>query len=242
MVSGQCFCSIPQQILLIADDWPLIAEMVKDGYPFLLVSLVLAGLAGLAQWWAVWAVFLLLAAFVAFFFRNPKRQIPADPALIVSPADGKVVKVQSGEYPGFGYGRRISIFLSVFDVHVNRLPVEGKIQDIRYYRGRFMAAFQHRASEENERNSLWIRQGDHVFRVTQIAGLIARRIVCWKKPGDLAARGELFGMIRFGSRVDLELPAEVEILVKVGDRVRGGSSAVGRLHFTAEPQRTQAKN
>lgn len=203
--------------------------MAKDGYPFFGSIVVLAVLAAMLQWIFAAAVFLILALFVAFFFRDPHRVIPADASLVVSPADGKVVRIQKASYDGLGPCHRISIFLSVFNVHINRIPIDGRITDIQYRRGKFIGAFNHRASDENEQNSLWIRHENRTFRVTQIAGLIARRIVCWKKPEDPASRGERFGLIRFGSRVDLDLPEDVELLVKVGDHVKGGGTAVGRL-------------
>jgi len=134
--------------------------------------------------------------------------------------------IDEGEAARF---QRVSIFLSVFNVHINRIPSDGWITDIRYTQGKFLAAFNHLASEQNERNCLWLKQDDRCYRITQIAGLIARRIVCWKKPGEQVRKGDRFGLIRFGSRVDLDLPMDVEILVKVGDKVRGGMTVVGRL-------------
>ena len=165
---------------------------------------------------------MLLWAFVAFFFRNPKRTIPADPRIIVSPADGKVVKVER-----IGNVFRLSIFLSIFDVHVNRSPMRGRIEAIDYRRGKFKAAFNHAASVENERNIIMIGEGQVKLVVTQIAGLIARRIVCWKKVGDFVEKGELIGLIRFGSRVDVLFPAGTEATVETGTRVRGGSTPIG---------------
>jgi phosphatidylserine decarboxylase len=205
--------------------------MHKEGLPFVLLPLAAAAAAGVFQWipWILVPLFLLLAGFCAFFFRDPERVIPADPALMVSPADGRVVRITTIQDDHGHTLQRISIFLSVFNVHINRLPLDGRIADIRYSRGKYLAAFNHKASEENERNCLWLTYGGRTFRITQIAGLIARRIVCWKKPGDEVRKGERFGLIRFGSRVDLDLPEEAEILVKIGDRVRGGSSVVARL-------------
>ena len=163
-----------------------------------------------------------LAAFVAFFFRNPKRHIPPDPRVIVSPADGRVVKVER-----VGNVTKLSIFLSIFDVHVNRSPIAGRIEAIDYKRGKFKAAWNHAASVENERNVIMVAQGDLKLVFTQIAGLIARRIVCWKKVGDTVTKGELIGLIRFGSRVDVLFPAGAEATVQPGMRVRGGSSGIG---------------
>jgi phosphatidylserine decarboxylase len=167
---------------------------------------------------------LFLAAFVGYFFRNPAREIPAGDNLIVSPADGKVVRVAS-----LPEGQGISIFLNIFDVHVNRAPIGGELEQVEYRRGRFKAAFDEEASRVNEQNILSIRGQRIRVVVKQIAGLIARRVVCWKRPGHFLERGELFGLIRFGSRVDVILPKEVKLLVKVGDRVKGGSSVIGEL-------------
>jgi phosphatidylserine decarboxylase len=165
---------------------------------------------------------MLLAVFVAFFFRNPKREIPPDPRVIVSPADGKVVKVDR-----VGNVTKLSIFLSLFDVHVNRSPIAGRIEAIDYKKGTFKAAFNHAASVENERNVIMVADGNLKLVFTQIAGLVARRIVCWKKVGDTVAKGELIGLIRFGSRVDVLFPAGTEATVEPGTRVKGGSSAIG---------------
>jgi phosphatidylserine decarboxylase len=164
----------------------------------------------------------LLAVFVAFFFRNPKRVIPSDPQVIVSPADGRVVKVER-----VGNVTKLSIFLSIFDVHVNRSPIAGRIEAIDYKKGKFKAAFNHAASVENERNTIMVVQGGIKIVFTQIAGLVARRIVCWKKVGDTVGKGELVGLIRFGSRVDMLFPKGTAVTVERGARVRGGSSPIG---------------
>ena len=196
--------------------------IVKDAYRFLiplLAATVLAFALGLSR---VAILVLLLAAFVAFFFRNPRREIPSDPRVIVSPADGRVVKIER-----VGNVTKLSIFLSIFNVHVNRSPIAGRIEAIDYRRGKFKAAFNHAASVENERNVIMVAQGNIKLVFTQIAGLVARRIVCWKKVGDTVSKGELIGLIRFGSRVDVLFPAGTEVTVKRGDRVRGGSTPIG---------------
>lgn len=196
--------------------------IVKDAFIFLL-PLLSAAIASLWLGWTFAAVFLLLlAGFVAFFFRNPRREIPADPRIIVSPADGKVVKIDR-----VGNVTRLSIFLSLFDVHVNRSPMRGRIEAIDYKRGRFMAAFRNAASVENERNIIMIGQGNVKLVLTQIAGIVARRIVCWKSVGDFVQKGELVGLIRFGSRVDVLFPAGTEATVEIGMRVRGGATPIG---------------
>ena len=196
--------------------------IVNDAYRFLLPLLAATILAiGLQLYW-VGFLGLLLAAFVAFFFRNPQREIPSDPRVIVSPADGRVVKVEK-----VGNVTRLSIFLSIFNVHVNRSPIAGRIEAIDYRRGKFKAAFNHAASVENERNVIMVARGDIKLVFTQIAGLIARRIVCWKKVGDTVGKGELIGLIRFGSRVDVLFPAGTDVTVEKGARVRGGSTPIG---------------
>jgi phosphatidylserine decarboxylase len=196
--------------------------IVKDAFRFLIPLFVSAALAFVLGLYLAAFLVMLLAGFVAFFFRNPKREIPPDPRVIVSPADGRVVKVER-----VGKVTKLSIFLSIFDVHVNRSPMAGRIETIDYKRGKFRPAFNHAASVENERNLVMVAQGDLKLVFTQIAGIIARRIVCWKKVGDAVAKGEIIGLIRFGSRVDVLFPAGTEATVEPGIRVRGGSSAIG---------------
>jgi len=198
--------------------------IVKDAYRFLLPLSATV----IASFWldrpGAGLFLLLLTAFVAFFFRNPKRDVPSDPRVIVSPADGRVVKVER-----VGSVTKLSIFLSIFDVHVNRSPMRGRVEAIDYRRGRFKAAFNHAASVENQRNIIMIGQGPVKLVFTQIAGLVARRIVCWKKVGDFVDKGELVGLIRFGSRVDVLLPAGTEAIVGKGARVRGGATPIGLI-------------
>ena len=200
--------------------------MVSDAYRFLLPLLLGSVLVGFYSPVAA-AILIVIAGFIGYFFRNPKRLIPQGENLVVSPADGKVVRIfnlpERGDQAG---GQGISVFLNIFDVHVNRSPIEGKLESFEYKRGRFKAAFDEEASYVNEQNVLTIRGHDMQVVVKQIAGLIARRVICWKKPGDSIERGELIGLIRFGSRVDILLPRQVRILVKTGDRVRGGSSVL----------------
>ena len=204
--------------------------MISDAYKFLIPLALLTAVSAFLAVWLV-ALFLVLAAFVCYFFRNPRRRIPEGDHLIVSPADGKVVKVAqfagSGEHDG---GLAISIFLSIFNVHVTRSPIRGTLEKLEYVRGRFKAAYDDEASGVNEQNVLTIQGNGIRVVVKQIAGLIARRVICWKAEGTSLDRGELFGLIRFGSRVDVILPPGVRIAVKVGDRVKGGSSILGELH------------
>jgi phosphatidylserine decarboxylase len=201
--------------------------MVKEGYYFGLPPLVLSGLAFLAHWIVAAILLLCLAAFVFYFFRDPERVIPSDPRAVVSPADGRIVVVTDEEYAGRP-GKRISIFLAIWNVHVNRSPAAGTILKMDYRPGKFLAAMMARASTENEQNviSLSTASGEMVFK--QIAGLIARRVVCWKKAGDTVQRGERIGLVRFGSRVDLWVPREAEIVLALGDNVKGGSSVLAR--------------
>jgi phosphatidylserine decarboxylase len=201
--------------------------MVKEGYYFGLPPLLLGGIALAAHWIIVGILLLGFAAFVFYFFRDPERVIPTDPGAIVSPGDGRVVVVTDEEHAGRP-GKRISIFLAVWNVHVNRSPEDGTITGMEYRPGKFLAAMRARASVENEQNviSLSTASGEMVFK--QIAGLIARRVVCWKKAGDTVARGERIGLVRFGSRVDLWVPKGVEVVVAVGDHVAGGSSVLAR--------------
>jgi phosphatidylserine decarboxylase len=198
--------------------------IVKDAYRFLVPLLIVAGVAFFLGLLIAAIFVLLLAVFVAFFFRNPNRQIPEDPRVIVSPADGRVVKVER-----VGNVTKLSIFLSIFNVHVNRSPMGGRIEAIDYKPGKFKFAFDHTASVDNERNIIMVAQGDLKLVFTQIAGLIARRIVCWKKVGDTVGKGELIGLIRFGSRVDVLFPAGTEVTVECGARVRGGSTPIGMI-------------
>ncbi|MBV8857054.1 MAG: phosphatidylserine decarboxylase family protein [Acidobacteria bacterium] len=210
--------------------------MVKEGYPWVLVPL-LAGLgAGLLYlFWpalpllALAVVLLLLAAFMAYFFRDPQRAVPAEAGLVVSPADGKVTRIERLAGNGADSPTVVSIFLSPFDVHVNRAPIAGEVIDVTYTKGRFIAATSDNASLVNEQNALTIKGERMTVVCKQIAGVLARRIVCWKRPGDSLGLGERFGLIKFGSRTDLVLPRGVEVSVKVGQRVSGGVTVIGRF-------------
>jgi phosphatidylserine decarboxylase len=214
--------------------------MVKEGYYFGLPPLALAVGAFLVHWIVAAVILAFLAAFVFYFFRDPERAIPQDPGAVVSPADGRVVVVT--EEPNASRpGTRLSIFLAIWNVHVNRSPEAGTITKLDYRPGKFLAAMRERASLENEQNviSLSTATGEILFK--QIAGLIARRVVCWKKPGDVVQRGERIGLVRFGSRVDLWVPRGVEILVSVGDNVKGGSSVLARWPIAAISSHTPAQ-
>jgi len=210
--------------------------MVKEGYWFGSPPLVIGGILvafGNTVGVIVGAVLVFLALFVFYFFRNPDRKIPMEPGVVVSPADGRVVVVKDEENAGRP-GKRISIFLAIWNVHVNRSPAAGKITRLDYKPGKFLAAWAEKASLENEQNvfTLSSEYGEIVFK--QIAGWVARRVVSWKKTGDLVGRGELVGLVRFGSRVDLWLPEGAELAVKVGDNVKGGSSVIARMPVSAQ--------
>ncbi len=178
-------------------------------------------------WQLAGGVFLLLAAFILYFFRDPSRVVPSDPAAIVSPADGRVLVVTDESVDGRA-GKRISIFLAIWNVHVNRSPLAGRISRIDYRPGRFHMAMKSEASVENEQNVIYLQTVRGEIVVKQIAGMIARRVVLWKKSGEEVQRGERIGIVRFGSRMDIWLPLDVEIIVKPGDSVAGGSSVLAR--------------
>src|SRR5216117_135000 len=207
-------------------------SMVKEGYYFGVPPLVLGGVSYLLHRYAAAAVLVFLALFIFSFFRDPERVIPAEAGAVVSPGDGRVVVVREEENPGRP-GKRVSIFLAVWNVHVNRAPAAGTITKLEYRPGKFLAAMRERASVENEQNvfTLSTDAGEMVFK--QIAGLIARRVVSWKKAGEKVARGERIGLVRFGSRVDVWVPQQVQILVKLGENVKGGSSVLAR--WPAQP-------
>ena len=178
--------------------------------------------------WYVGLLLLLVALFMAFFFRDPKREPPNDPDVVVSPADGRITRIESAAGQA-NSPTLISIFLSPLDVHINRAPIPGKIVDVVYSPGKFLMATNENASAVNEQNALTI-QGEKITVVCkQIAGILARRIVCWKHAGDRLNLGERFGMIKFSSRTDVLLPANVKVTVAEGDRVRGGITVIGRI-------------
>jgi phosphatidylserine decarboxylase len=202
--------------------------MVPDGYYY---ALALAGVAVLMGWLAgaVWALpACLLALFFLWFFRDPERAIPDSTGAIVSPADGKVTDVSSIPVNGVAH-TRISIFLSVFDVHVNRSPVAGVIREVRYQKGKFLNAMNPASADHNEQNAVTVEGDGQTVVFKQIAGLLARRIVFNKKVGDRVGRGERVGLIKFGSRVDVLLDASARMEIKVGDRVKGGASVLAYL-------------
>ncbi len=207
--------------------------MVRDGY-FYALGLMVAGL--LVGWFArpAWAIVpLLLAAFFLWFFRDPERSIPDAVEIVVSPADGKVTDVSPVTIGGEKQ-LRISIFLSVFDVHVNRSPIGGVVREVRYQRGKFLNAMNPASAEENEQNIVRVEGDGHAVVFKQIAGLLARRIVFHPKVGDRLERGQRVGLIKFGSRTDVLLNSNANVQVKVGDRVRGGASVLAYLQPKGE--------
>ena len=202
----------------------------RAGAPFIGGAVVLAALAAVFGWW--WAVpFVALAAFMAFFFRDPDRASVADPRVVLSPADGRVMVAGPGE-PGVapdGAWQQVSIFLSPMDVHVNRMPVSGRVTQIRYHPGRFLPAYRREAGDLNEYTEVTVDVGGRAVIVRQIVGVLARRIVCRVREGDVVAAGDRFGVMKFGSRMDVFLPPDATLRVEVGDRVIGGISVIGAL-------------
>jgi phosphatidylserine decarboxylase len=213
-------------------------RFAREGLPFMWAAalLALAAVAAAFRWprpslTALSVVFVLLAIWVAYFFRDPERTGERGPRLVIAPADGKVVQVMEVDEPAFMHGRalRIAIFMNVFSVHVNRYPVTGRVAYTHYNPGKFLNAAEDKASLENEQSSVGIESGAHRVLVRQIAGLIARRIVTYSRPGDHAEQGERFGLIRFGSRVDVYLPVTSTPRVKLGDHTSAGATVIAEL-------------
>jgi len=215
--------------------------MVRDGYFYGIGSIIAAALIVWLSTWPYAIPVLLLGAFCLWFFRDPEREIPSMPGAIVSPGDGKVTDVgvvNSAE----GKRSRISIFLSVFNVHVNRSPIAGVIRDARYQRGRFLNAMASHSAEENEQNIVTVEGEGRTVVFKQIAGLIARRIVFNLKIGDTVARGQRVGLIKFGSRVDVLFDPDAVIQVKPGDHVKGGATALAVLPVRSPRQPVRANS
>ena len=201
--------------------------MVRDGIPYVLVPLILALVPVVFGYWVLAIPLVLLAGFMAYFFRDPERTTPADAGIVVAPADGLVtiVKLADEANPE----SLISIFLSPVDVHINRSPIGGVITEIAYKKGKYLMATKSESRLLNEQNTLTIQGDGLTVKCTQIAGILARRIVCWKQAGDRVKCGERFGMIKFSSRTDVLLPPNVKVVVQEGMRVRGGVTIVGRI-------------
>ena len=206
--------------------------IAAEGWPFIIPLSIVTGLLFAFGWKNTALVSLVLTLFVLFFFRDPDRAIPEGKGIVVSPADGKVIVIKDIYEPAYlkQEVKQISIFLSVFNVHVNRAPIGGAVEAVKYNPGKFHVASVDKASLDNEQTAMLIDSGKDKILVKQIAGLIARRIICYARPGDTIKTGERYGLIRFGSRVDLFLPRTAEIKVKLGDRVRGAQDVIGVLH------------
>ena len=201
--------------------------VAPEGLPFLFLLALTALAFAALRFWPLALVFLVLTWFSGHFFRDPERVVPSEDDIAVSPADGRVIRVEPKADPITGEVRPcISIFMNVFNVHVNRSPVAGRVEAIRYFPGKFFNASLDKASTDNERNIVVMGRGADRFTMVQIAGLIARRIVCWAEAGDILRRGERFGLIKFGSRVDLYLPDGYAVKVYVGETVRAGETAI----------------
>ena len=206
--------------------------VVREGVPFIAAVGGATVLAGAMGWTAAAIVLGSATLFTGWFFRNPRRVSPCVKGAVVAPGDGKIIAIEADYEPRFlkEHATRISIFLNIFDVHVNRIPCDGTVEDVLYQPGRFLAANQPGATLSNEQNALMIQaSGGAKVLCVQVAGLIARRIVCWVSPGDTVVCGERFGLIRFGSRVDLFVPQGSSLRAAVGDRVRGGHDLLALL-------------
>jgi len=206
--------------------WPI----AKEGIPFLILAALLTIFLGWMGWKVLTFFGILFTLFIAFFFRNPKRKIPSLQNVILSPADGRIIHVGECEENRFLKEKalKVSIFMSLFDVHINRAPASGRVLERSYHPGRFLMANVEKSSLLNEQNAFTLETEDR-FKILliQIAGFVARRIVCYAKAGDTLKSGEIFGMIRFGSRIDLYLPMEVKPIVRLGQHVKGGESIIG---------------
>jgi phosphatidylserine decarboxylase len=212
--------------LMTQNRWPI----AKEGFPFLIPAAMITIFLGCMGWKVLTVLGILFTLFIAFFFRNPKRKIPALQNVILSPADGTIINVGECEEDRFLKGKalKVSIFMSLFDVHINRAPTSGKVLQKSYHPGRFLVANVEKSSLLNEQNAVILETEDR-FKILliQIAGFVARRIVCYAKAGDTLEKGQIFGLIRFGSRIDLYLPPEVEPIIRVGQHVKGGESIIG---------------
>jgi phosphatidylserine decarboxylase len=202
--------------------------VVRDGIPYVVAPIILGVPPAFFGYWPISLGLLAVAGLMAFFFRDPRRLVPTEPGIVVAPADGRVTVVKRAD------GREnleslVSIFLSPLDVHVNRSPIGGEITEITYKSGKFLMATNEKARLLNEQNTLTIHGSGLTIGCTQIAGILARRIVCWKREGERVECGERFGMIKFGSRTDLIMPASVEVVVEEGMHVRAGVTIIGRI-------------
>jgi phosphatidylserine decarboxylase len=208
------------------NQWPI----AKEGLPFLIPIILLTVILGIMGWKVWMSLGILFSLFVAYFFRNPRRETPNLQNIILSPADGRIIHVGECEEGRFLKEKvlKVSIFMSLFDVHLNRVPISGKVLERNYLPGRFFVASVEKSSLLNEQNAVILETEDRMkILLVQIAGFVARRIVCYAKTGDTLRKGEIFGLIRFGSRVDLYLPPAVKPIIRVGQHVKGGESIIG---------------
>jgi phosphatidylserine decarboxylase len=201
-----------------------------EGLPFVFLTAVATLTFAVLDCWFMATLLLVVLFLVLNFFRDPERVVPQEPGVAVSPADGKVIKVQTMRDPLTGEDRTaVCVFMNVFNVHVNRMPVAGRVARISYFGGKFINASFDKASEDNERNAVLVEDAEgKTWTMVQIAGLIARRIICWAEEGDSLARGQRFGLIKFGSRVDLYLPSDYESVVRIGEKVFAGQTVLAR--------------
>ncbi|HIJ85312.1 MAG TPA: phosphatidylserine decarboxylase family protein [Magnetococcales bacterium] len=211
------------------------SPVAKEGWPFILGFAAVSGVVSyFFPAWIVVGPFGLLTVWCVWFFRDPERSVPQDLGVLVAPADGRVVAIEEvAQAPlGLGPARKFSIFMNVFSVHVNRAPLTGQVKGLAYHPGRFLNAALDKASVENERMEVFM-EGENGVRVVfvQVAGLVARRIVCWLRQGDSLGRGDRFGLIRFGSRVDVYLPLDARILLTLGDKTRAGETIIARMEL-----------
>jgi phosphatidylserine decarboxylase len=206
--------------------------IAREGWIFIFLFGAISALFFSFGFWILGVPLLFLTLFTVYFFRNPERVGPEGDGLVISPADGRVVEVSQLENNDYtsGPSKKIGIFMSVFNVHVNRAPISGEVQDIKYHPGKFLVASRDKASNDNERNAIILDIGkSSPIAVVQIAGLVARRIVCYLSKGLKICQGERLGLIRFGSRVDVYLPLESDVDVSIGDRVKAGVTIIGRV-------------
>ena len=207
--------------------------VAREGFAFIASGVVLTWLFFIFSLSLLGVLFGLLTLFTVYFFRDPDRNAQVDEKSVLTPADGRIVEATPAEYPSDPKGERafkVSVFMSVLDVHVNRIPAAGKISDVTYHPGKFLVASLDKASEQNERNSVTLETHDgRRVVIVQVAGLIARRIACWVKQGDEVQSGQRFGLIRFGSRLDVYLPADSRIMAALGQKVRAGETVIGNL-------------
>jgi phosphatidylserine decarboxylase len=204
-------------------------KILRESIPFIAIPMIVAFVSVILGLWSLVVLSVFVALFMAFFFRDPRREPPLDPNVVVAPADGKVTRVVALDENSEDSPTLISIFLSPLDVHINRAPIPGTIRDVVYSPGKFLMATNKNASIVNEQNVLTIQNDKITVVCKQIAGILARRIVCWKKMGDNLTLGERFGLIKFSSRTDVILPPNVSVTVTEGQRVRGGVTVIGRI-------------